>query len=260
MKKIYFIYKTTCVVTNKFYIGMHSTNNIADGYIGSGKRLWYSINKYGKENHICEILEYLNDFKSLKDREKEIVNHELLKDPLCMNLSLGGGSWNPFTIAVKDKFNNVFTVYPNDSRYLSGELVSVNKGTLTVKDKNNSYFKVNINDPRYLSGELVGVTKGKLTVKDINNNSLLVSVNDPRYLSGELIPYNKGNKVHTEDFKKKIGEKSSIHQKGEGNSQFGKCWIYNLDLQQSKSIKKELLDQYLTNGWIKGRKMFIQGS
>lgn len=45
------------------------------------------------------------------------------------------------------------------------------------------------------------------------------------------------------------------HQQGENNSQFGKVWIYNLDLKISKSIKKEELDLYLNQGWLKGRKL-----
>ena len=48
---IHYIYKTTCNVTKRYYIGMHSTTNLEDGYLGSGKRLRYSIRKYGKENH-----------------------------------------------------------------------------------------------------------------------------------------------------------------------------------------------------------------
>lgn len=89
-RKFHYIYKTTCIITKKFYVGMHSTDNIQDGYLGSGKRLWYSINKYGKENHICEILEFLPDRSSLKNREKEIVNEKFLQDSLCMNLVIGG--------------------------------------------------------------------------------------------------------------------------------------------------------------------------
>lgn len=77
-------------MTGRFYVGMHSTSSLEDDYIGSGKRLWYSIQKYGRENHTKEILEFLPDRKSLSLREEEIVNREFLKDPLCMNLAFGG--------------------------------------------------------------------------------------------------------------------------------------------------------------------------
>jgi len=89
--KYHFIYKTTCLETNRFYIGMHSTSNLDDGYLGSGRRIWLSITKYGKSKHSLEILEFLPNRTELKNREKEIVNESLLKDPMCMNLQLGGG-------------------------------------------------------------------------------------------------------------------------------------------------------------------------
>jgi hypothetical protein len=87
----HYIYRTTCNVTGRYYIGMHSTSNLKDEYVGSGRRLWLSINKHGKENHSIEILEWLPDRSSLKLREREIVNEDLLRDEMCMNLQLGGG-------------------------------------------------------------------------------------------------------------------------------------------------------------------------
>jgi len=90
-KKFHFIYKTTCNTNDKFYYGMHSTNNLNDGYLGSGTRLWHSIKAHGRENHSIEILEYLDNRDSLKAREKELVNEDMLNDPMCMNLALGGG-------------------------------------------------------------------------------------------------------------------------------------------------------------------------
>ena len=89
-RKYHYIYKTTCLITNRYYIGMHSTDNLEDGYQGSGKRLWHSINKYGRENHQTEILEFLQTRQELKERERELVNEHLLEDKMCMNLALGG--------------------------------------------------------------------------------------------------------------------------------------------------------------------------
>lgn len=92
----HFIYKTTCLVTGRYYIGMHSTSNLDDNYLGSGKKLWHSINYHGKENHKKEILEFLPDRKSLAAREMEIVNEDLLTDSMCMNLVPGGQGWHGF--------------------------------------------------------------------------------------------------------------------------------------------------------------------
>lgn len=89
-KQYHFIYRTTCLINKRFYIGMHSTDDLNDGYMGSGTRLWFSIRRYGKENHKIEILEFFSNRKALIEREKEIINEELIKDQMCMNLQPGG--------------------------------------------------------------------------------------------------------------------------------------------------------------------------
>lgn len=90
-KKYHFIYKTTCMVNGKYYYGMHSTDDLNDGYVGSGTRLWHSIKKHGRENFSIEILEFCVDRESLKQREAELITEEMLQDPMCMNLAMGGG-------------------------------------------------------------------------------------------------------------------------------------------------------------------------
>ena len=89
-KKYHFIYKTTNLLSGKYYIGMHSTDNLDDGYLGSGRRLRYSINKYGKESHKREIIEFVNSRIGLIEREKEIINLDELAKDECMNLMVGG--------------------------------------------------------------------------------------------------------------------------------------------------------------------------
>lgn len=92
-KKFHIVYKTTCKITGKYYIGMHSTDNLDDGYLGSGTILGHSIRKHGKENHSIEVLEFLADRESLRKRERQIVCEEVIGDKFCMNLRLGGEGW-----------------------------------------------------------------------------------------------------------------------------------------------------------------------
>jgi hypothetical protein len=93
-KKYHFIYKTTNLKNGKFYVGMHSTHNLNDGYLGSGLRLRRSIRRNGAENFKIEYLEFFNNRIELANREKQLVNEDLLKDPMCMNIRPGGsGGW-----------------------------------------------------------------------------------------------------------------------------------------------------------------------
>jgi hypothetical protein len=90
-KKYFFVYKTTNKKNGKFYIGIHSTNDLNDGYLGSGTILKSSIKKNGKENFKLEYLEFFENYEDLREAEKKLVNEELLKNPKCINLVYGGG-------------------------------------------------------------------------------------------------------------------------------------------------------------------------
>jgi hypothetical protein len=55
-------------------------------------------------------------------------------------------------------------------------------------------------------------------------------------------------------FPKDVSE-SATPQKEESNSQFGTCWIHNLEGEINKRIKKEEMEKYLQEGWESGMKM-----
>lgn len=71
-------------------MGIHSTNDLDDGYFGSGKRLLRSLQKHGRSNHIRVIVEMFSDRASLVEREKCLIGEQMLIDPTCMNLAPGG--------------------------------------------------------------------------------------------------------------------------------------------------------------------------
>ena len=89
-RKYHYIYKINRD-DGRYYIGMHSTDNLEDGYFGSGKRITRSVKKYGIDRHSKEILEFCSSRQHLKEREKQLVTEDVRNDPLCMNIALGGG-------------------------------------------------------------------------------------------------------------------------------------------------------------------------
>jgi hypothetical protein len=98
----YTIYKTTNLVNNKEYIGYHQTNNLDDGYIGSGKLLKRAIVKYGIENFKKEYIKIFDNKEEAEKFESELVNKEYTLREDTYNISLGGnvcimvGKNNPF--------------------------------------------------------------------------------------------------------------------------------------------------------------------
>lgn len=294
MKRKYnYFYKITNHINNHFYYGVHCTDNLDDGYMGSGTRLKNAYKKYGIENFSKEILKFFDTISEAYKYESEIVNEDLVHNPECYNIQCGGQGWNTYgTIIVKDNNGKCFRCDKNDPKYLSGEYISVSKNIVSVKDKDNNTYSVSTNDPKYLNGELLPVSKGKITVlnietnsyefldlsvyqqnkhlyktamtnkitvKDNNGNYFAVDKNDSRYLNGEL----HGtffNKKHTEETKEKMRIFHQIKkpQLGEKNSQYGTCWVYKIDENNQPiniKIRKEKLDEYLSDGWIRGRKI-----
>lgn len=78
--KYYYIYKILNLVNKKCYVGFHATNKEfnKDNYFGSGNLIKNAIKKYGRENFVKGIIEYI-EFEQWKEKEnfwiKEMHSH-----------------------------------------------------------------------------------------------------------------------------------------------------------------------------------------
>lgn len=86
----YTVYKITNIINQRYYIGVHSTKDLDDSYMGSSRVVDSAISTYGIESFKKEILFLMNSSEEAYTKEAELVTEETLKDPLCYNLKIGG--------------------------------------------------------------------------------------------------------------------------------------------------------------------------
>jgi hypothetical protein len=98
-KKHYLVYKTTCLLNGKIYIGQHQTYDINDDYLGSGIELNEDIDKFGRENFKREILFDFDNIDDMDNKEKELVTEEFISRPDTYNMRVGGQKIDPSIVA-----------------------------------------------------------------------------------------------------------------------------------------------------------------
>lgn len=258
-KKYNYFYKITNNINNHYYYGIHSTDNINDGYMGSGYRLQYAYKKYGIENFSKDILEYFDTREECAQHEADVVTESLVLDDNCYNIVQGGEGWNTQNlIPVLDIETNVRTsihkteYYKNKEKY---KLLGFNFSDyiyVRYKNTNDDYFPISLDDYKNNKELYETWTSNKVTVKDKNGHMYSVSKDDPRYLSGELVFMWK-DKKHTQKTKDKISAHfKEIHfHKGETNPMYNKRWVHRET--ENKLINISELDNYIKNGWIDGK-------
>lgn len=214
LKKYHFLYKTINLLNQKFYIGIHSTSNLKDGYLGSGTKLRRSIRKYVKENFKLEILEFYDSRELLIKREQELVNEALLKNPMCMNLKPGGSGG--FT---SDAAKN--------GRKKTDKFLENKYGPNFRKIVSKTYFNNLTKEDRLI-----------LTQKSIDGQKR-VGFNYKTF----------SGKTHTDKTKQKMSEVKKGKGTGKSNSQFGTMWITN-GIENKKIKKEEIIPQNWKRGMV----------
>lgn len=143
---MFIVYKTTCLINNKIYIGVHETNdpNVFDGYIGNSiniyNRKWalehpkfpfhFAVIKYGINNFKRETLFEFNSANDAYKKEEEIVNEEFIKQNTNYNITVGGNhpTSKQYKVFQFDYNGNLVNSY--DSIVLASKLNEINYNTL----------------------------------------------------------------------------------------------------------------------------------
>lgn len=235
--KYHYLYKITNLLNNKIYIGIHSTNNLNDGYMGSSKILKNAIRKHGLQNFNKEILSFYESREDLREAEHEIVNAEFIKRKDTYNQNIGGNGGDSYEaylarksedfikkskefnlgkIWITDGISKNTRIYPNET---------IPEGFYKGKtDFNSRYFKSSDSDAVIYSREyLRSIGKGS---KWVNNGEI-----SKRILEGEEIP-----EGFTEG-------RLSLPKGNKGRKFIFKEGAFKL-------VTPDLLPMYLNDGWI----------
>ncbi len=211
----HYVYLITNTEDGKVYIGKHSTSNLDDGYMGSGKLLTRAICKHGIEKFRKEILSFFSSESEALDFESSLVNEAFVSSDETYNLNMGGrGSWHRANTSLSREW-----------RQENGR-------------KNGKKWWSNLSVEEKEAHRIDYIAKMKLA------NSA------ESYYSSRFT-----GRKHSTESKKKIGAANSIHQNGENNSRRGSMWIYHPIQKQSRSIWKEDYEKFSVDGWLPGRKI-----
>lgn len=102
------LYKTTCLIDGKVYIGVHSTDDLNDNYIGYGiygncsytiekaraktrrESIGEHVSRYGVENFVRENILFFDDMDTALSQERLVVDREWARDSRTLNVKIGG--------------------------------------------------------------------------------------------------------------------------------------------------------------------------
>lgn len=163
-----YIYLTTNLINNKKYIGKRQKPKFDKNYLGSGIYLNKSIQKYGKENFKCEILEKCFTVEELNEKEQYwIAYYNAVEDPNFYNLAKGGsGGQTPCSEETKKKIRlgNLGKIRSPEAIEIYREnqinTVWINNGIKNKKIKSQELSKYIFEGSNWVKGQLPGRING----------------------------------------------------------------------------------------------------
>ena len=225
--KHYLIYQIRNKLNSMIYVGKHMTEDINDGYMGSGLRIRRAIEKYGPENFEKTILFECISEEEMNKKEAEIVNEDFIARDDVYNIKLGGeGGWD----------------------YLNGSNSSYPKGS---NKRHNAMVKANKNRDIVKSHQKALKTRQNWSVEKRQEVSNAISEGIKRKLQLDKdFAKRRVQKLKGRKASKQLRQKLSELKTGENNNQYGKVWIMNKALRCCKCVDSSYV---LPDGWEYGR-------
>lgn len=90
MKLLHYVYCVTNTINGKKYIGKHSSYNLYDNYMGSGKLIKRALKKYGIKNFNKKIIKVFNTSNEAFMYEKQLVTQLIVNNTEYYNIIPGG--------------------------------------------------------------------------------------------------------------------------------------------------------------------------
>lgn len=259
-----YIYKTTNLVTGKIYIGQHkyTKSELDPNYLGSGIILKEAIEKYGKENFKCEVLEYCSSLDDLNAKEIYYIRlFNSTNETVGYNLSEGGKGCLNSDIQKQAVSSYMKNRIISDSTHLKMKLSAQER----VKYKNMPsqkdlpWISNGVIERKLLPNEIIpeGFEIHKRVKNDYvvnkcknkySNGCYVHKDNETKFVSNIDLEYYLSNGYSLGKSRNNYSTERNIKL---SNSKKGTICIN--DGYHNKYIKPELLEEYLKLGYSKGK-------
>jgi hypothetical protein len=174
MKKYFLVYKIYNKITNKFYIGVHETTNINDGYMGSGVYLRRAMKKYGIDNFEKQILFIFDNREDMFAKERELVS---ISEDTYNLMNGGNGGWSYARSKVTEETHKKISETMRSENYKNKTKTQREKSSVRIKqlqkdpfvrEKQAKSLKETMNNPEWKN--TIGKERSRKISESIRKN------------------------------------------------------------------------------------------